>query len=90
MNQRKEVFCANCAKKYPATSKFCPFCGNPYNPCPVCGSDNLRTAKRCTTCGADLGTAASSGMAAGPVCSRCGAAVQPGVKFCPNCGNKLC
>lgn len=92
MGQRKEVFCSNCAKKYPTTSKFCPFCGNPYNPCPVCGSDNLRTAKRCTTCGAELvGGAAGgmAGMAAGPVCSRCGAAVQPGVKFCPNCGNKL-
>ncbi|MCK9171034.1 MAG: SPFH domain-containing protein [Treponema sp.] len=91
LNQRKEVFCANCAKKYPATSKFCPYCGNPYNPCPVCGSDNLRTAKRCVTCGADLtgsGTAAGN-VTAGPVCPRCGAAVQPGLKFCPNCGNKL-
>lgn len=90
MNQRKEVFCANCAKKYPTTSKFCPFCGNPYNPCPVCGSDNLRTAKRCTTCGADLGASVGEMAGAGPVCSRCGAPVQPGVKFCPNCGNKLC
>jgi membrane protease subunit (stomatin/prohibitin family) len=85
---RKEVFCAKCAKKYPATSNFCPFCGNKYNPCPRCGSDNLDGAKRCVSCGSEL---AQSGAAAGfgNVCSRCGQQVQPGIKFCPGCGNKI-
>jgi membrane protease subunit (stomatin/prohibitin family) len=84
---RKEVFCAKCAKKYPATSSFCPFCGNKYNPCPRCGSDNLESARRCVSCGTEL----TRGPAAGPgnACSRCGQEVKPGIKFCPHCGNKI-
>jgi len=84
---RKEVFCAKCAKKYPATSKFCPFCGNQYNPCPRCGSDNLPGSKRCTSCGTELAPAQVFGGVG--ACSRCGAQIPPGVKFCPNCGNKV-
>ncbi|MCL2878669.1 MAG: SPFH domain-containing protein [Treponema sp.] len=83
---RKEVFCAKCAKKYPATSNFCPFCGNKYNPCPRCGSDNLETSKRCVSCGTELAQMNSGG---GNVCPRCGQPATPGVKFCPGCGNKL-
>jgi membrane protease subunit (stomatin/prohibitin family) len=84
---RKEVFCARCAKKYPATSSFCPFCGNKYHPCPRCGSDNLESARRCVSCGTGL----TPGPAAGPgsACSRCGQEVKPGIKFCPHCGNKI-
>jgi membrane protease subunit (stomatin/prohibitin family) len=84
---RKEVFCAKCAKKYPATSNFCPFCGNKYNPCPRCGSDNLEGAKRCVSCGSEL--AQPGAAVAGNICSRCGQQVQPGIKFCPGCGNKI-
>ncbi|MDR2841734.1 MAG: zinc-ribbon domain-containing protein, partial [Spirochaetaceae bacterium] len=84
---RKEVFCAKCAKKYPVTSKFCPHCGNPFNPCPRCGSDNLSSSRRCVSCGTELSAPASA--AGGLGCSRCGAPVTPGVKFCPNCGNKV-
>lgn len=88
MNQKAEVFCSNCGKKYSTQSKFCPFCGDPYNPCPVCGADNPQNAKRCVTCGAGLQVV--SGLGAGVnACSRCGSAIQPGVKFCPNCGNKV-
>ena len=50
----KEVFCSNCAKKYPNTHKFCPFCGDAYNPCPKCGTDNDPNAKRCVSCGTQL------------------------------------
>jgi membrane protease subunit (stomatin/prohibitin family) len=85
---RKEVFCARCAKKYPATSNFCPFCGNKYNPCPRCGSDNLAGSKRCVSCGTELAGGAVGG-AFGNACSRCGQTVSPGLKFCPNCGSKL-
>ena len=85
MQNVREVFCSNCAKKYPSTSKFCPFCGDAYNPCPVCGADNSSNAKRCTTCGAALSSAASGG----DVCPRCGTPQAPGVKFCSNCGAKL-
>lgn len=85
-NTRVEVFCSNCAKKYPSTSRFCPHCGNPYNPCPVCGADNSDKAKRCVSCGAQL---QNSQIPSGNSCSKCGTAVQPGLKFCPACGNKL-
>jgi predicted amidophosphoribosyltransferase len=84
---RKEVFCAKCAKKYPATSSFCPFCGNKYNPCPRCGSDNLESARRCVSCGTELARGPVAGL--GSACSRCGQEVKPGIKFCPHCGNKI-
>ena len=85
---RKEVFCSKCSKKYSATSNFCPFCGNKYNPCPRCGSDNLEGSKRCVSCGTALDSMQAGG-GFGNVCSRCGQSVSPGVKFCPGCGNKL-
>jgi len=84
---RKEVFCAKCAKKYAATSNFCPFCGNKYNPCPRCGSDNLEGSKRCVSCGTALESAQQGGF--GNACPRCGQPAAPGVRFCPGCGNKL-
>jgi membrane protease subunit (stomatin/prohibitin family) len=84
---RREIFCAKCSKKYPATNNFCPHCGNKYNPCPRCGSDNLPGSKRCVSCGTVL--AEQGGGPAGYSCSRCGAAVAPGTKFCPSCGNKI-
>jgi membrane protease subunit (stomatin/prohibitin family) len=85
---RKEVFCAKCAKKYPVTSSFCPFCGNKYNPCPRCGSDNLAGSKRCVSCGSELVAGPGAG-GFGNTCARCGQQVSPGIKFCPSCGNKL-
>ncbi len=83
---RKEVFCSNCSKKFPANSAFCPYCGNKYNPCPACGADNSPRATRCTTCGTML---SNNAQAAGNVCSKCHNPVQFGLKFCPICGNKL-
>jgi membrane protease subunit (stomatin/prohibitin family) len=88
MGGRKEVFCSKCAKKYPVTSKFCPFCGDPYNPCPRCGSDNDSNARRCVSCGSELGTPQGAG-GFGAFCGRCGQQVPAGTKFCPNCGNKV-
>ena len=86
---RKEVFCAKCAKKYPTTSSFCPHCGNKYNPCPRCGSDNLENARRCVSCGTELASQAVQGEGYASVCSRCGQQVSLGLKFCPGCGNKI-
>jgi membrane protease subunit (stomatin/prohibitin family) len=86
---RKEVFCAKCAKKYPATSNFCPFCGNKYNPCPRCGSDNLEGARRCVSCGTELAPNPAVVGAFGNACPRCGVEVKAGLKFCPQCGNNL-
>lgn len=88
MQQRQEVFCSNCGKKFPMTARFCPYCGDPYNPCPVCKSDNPTGAKRCVTCGAALQDSNASMTNINLVCSRCGAALTPGIKFCPSCGQK--
>jgi len=85
---RKEVFCAKCAKKYSATSSFCPHCGNRYNPCPRCGSDNLEGSKRCVSCGTSIEVMQQAG-GFGNVCSRCGQTAAPNLKFCSGCGNKL-
>lgn len=85
----REVYCANCSKKHLSTEHFCPHCGNEYNPCPRCGSDNLKTAKRCVSCGTPLQQAqAPTGSSIGGKCSSCGTPIQPGMAFCPNCGAK--
>jgi len=85
---RKEVFCSKCAKKYPTTSSFCPFCGNKYSPCPRCASDNAEGSKRCVSCGSEI-MPMQAGGGFGDACSRCGQPAMPGVKFCHGCGNKL-
>lgn len=74
------VYCSNCAKKYPNTSKFCPHCGDQYNPCPNCGADNDVSIRRCVSCGAQLQQAANN-------CPHCGAQLQPGAAFCGSCGS---
>ena len=78
-----EVYCSKCSKKYTSDKKFCPHCGDPYNPCPKCGADNDVGATRCVTCGAPLTTNT------GNVCPNCHTAVIPGSAFCPNCGRPL-
>jgi membrane protease subunit (stomatin/prohibitin family) len=73
----REVFCSNCSKKYSSTSKFCPHCGDPYVPCPRCGADNDKAARRCVNCGTPLESAA--------ICPKCGIQLPPGAIICPRC-----
>lgn len=80
----KMVYCSNCGKKYPSTSSFCPNCGNKYNPCPQCGTDNNPHARRCVSCGAQLG-----GTPGGATCPHCNAPLAPGTVFCGNCGQRV-
>ena len=78
----KEVYCANCSKKHLTTERFCPHCGNEYNPCPKCMSDNPKNARRCVSCGTSL-----QQQAPGAACISCGAQLPPGVSFCSYCGS---
>jgi membrane protease subunit (stomatin/prohibitin family) len=80
--QVREVYCSNCAKKFPSTHRFCPHCGDPYNPCPRCGTDNDQNAKRCISCGAPLQAEAAT-------CPNCNTPLVPGSAFCGNCGKQL-
>lgn len=79
----KMIYCANCSKKHLTTEHFCPHCGSEYNPCPICGSDNPRTAKRCVSCGTPLCQPANEQRF---VCQGCGAPLTPGMAFCSQCG----
>jgi membrane protease subunit (stomatin/prohibitin family) len=80
-NQIKDVYCSNCSKKFPNSHRFCPHCGDTYDPCPKCGTDNDKSAKRCVSCGTQLITEIS-------LCINCNSPIQSGSSFCGNCGQK--
>lgn len=79
----RDIYCSNCANKYPSNMKFCPKCGNQYRPCPMCGSDNSSTAKRCVNCGNSLQQENIE------ICPNCKNPIPPGSAFCPNCGRPV-
>ncbi|MCB0536424.1 MAG: SPFH domain-containing protein [Bacteroidetes bacterium] len=81
VNQVKEVYCSNCSKKFSSTHRFCPHCGDPYDACPKCGTDNDKNAKRCVSCGTPLQTEMS-------LCTNCNTPLAPGSSFCGNCGQQ--
>ncbi|HOX79328.1 MAG TPA: SPFH domain-containing protein [Bacteroidales bacterium] len=80
--QIKDVYCSNCSKKFASNLRFCPFCGDEYNPCPKCGTDNDKSAKKCVSCGTAL--ASGSGF-----CPNCNSPLVPGSAFCANCGRPV-
>lgn len=75
-----EIHCNKCGALLKPTSKFCPECGDRYDPCPECGADLPLNATTCPVCGKVL-----------PVpCPACGAMLdKPNAKFCPECGVSL-
>lgn len=79
MPRPSSVFCSNCGKQYPTTSQFCPHCGDKYNPCPNCGRDNDKSAKRCTGCGSYLHIEENR-------CPHCNSHLPTGAAFCSSCG----
>jgi membrane protease subunit (stomatin/prohibitin family) len=83
--QIREVYCSNCSKKFPSNHKFCPHCGDLYNPCPKCGTDNQQNARRCVSCGMVL----TGGGEARNFCPNCNASLVAGATFCGNCGSKV-
>ena len=82
----REIFCSNCSRKFASTMKFCPHCGNAYRPCFKCGSDNERSARRCTCCGVSLMEAQAP---VSPLCTGCGSVLESGAAFCSQCGQKV-
>jgi membrane protease subunit (stomatin/prohibitin family) len=74
----RDVYCSNCSKKFSNSLNFCPHCGDPYTPCPKCGTDNDQGAKRCVSCGTQL---------AGDSCPNCNTTLAPGATFCGSCGH---
>ncbi len=82
IQQVREVYCSNCSKKFANNLKFCPFCGDEYCPCPKCGTDNDKNAKRCVSCGQTL-------LIEQGLCPNCNKPVAAGSGFCGNCGKPL-
>ena len=78
-NAIREVYCSNCSKKFSNNLKFCPHCGDEYCPCPKCGTDNEKNAKRCVSCGQNLNANQS-------ICTNCNSTLPAGASFCGNCG----
>lgn len=81
INQIKEVYCSNCSKKFPSSHRFCPHCGDPYDACPKCGTDNDKSAKRCVSCGTHLQSETA-------VCTFCNTPLVASSSFCGNCGKQ--
>ena len=78
----REVYCSNCSKKFANNLSFCPFCGDEYCPCPKCGTDNDKNAKRCVSCGQTLLTDQA-------LCPNCNTTIVLGSSFCGSCGKPL-
>ncbi|MDM8312381.1 Membrane protease subunit, stomatin/prohibitin family, contains C-terminal Zn-ribbon domain [Clostridium cadaveris] len=77
--EKKRLTCSNCGCDINENVKFCPECGNKYNPCPECGYDMEEGATKCAGCGYELPKK----------CPKCGNNVPANVKFCPECGEML-
>ena len=75
----REVYCSNCSKKFASNLRFCPFCGDEYDACPKCGTDNDKNAKRCVSCGFQL----QQGL---NLCTNCNTPIVAGSAFCGTCG----
>lgn len=78
-NQKHKILCNECGCELNPKIKFCPNCGNKYNPCPNCGADLEEGATSCGKCGYNFAH----------LCPKCGAALTSKVKFCPECGESL-
>ncbi len=76
----KDVYCSECSKKFSSAMQFCPHCGDRYNPCPKCGSDNNINATRCVSCGITLQQQNVN------ICGGCNNIIDAGLRFCPHCG----
>jgi len=81
VNQVREIYCSNCSKKFPSSHRFCPHCGDPYDACPKCGTDNDKSAKRCVSCSTQLQSETA-------LCANCNTPLASGSSFCGTCGKQ--
>lgn len=72
------VICSNCETKFSTQYKFCPSCGDVYNPCPNCKTDLEANITICYACEYVL-----------PVICICGNQCTTDSKFCSNCGKNI-
>ncbi|ATW26802.1 SPFH domain-containing protein [Candidatus Formimonas warabiya] len=76
----KVIVCSNCGASYTLGVKFCPECGNAYNPCLKCQADVKKGTTVCSVCGVSMPK----------VCPNCGGTIEnEKTKFCPECGTSL-
>lgn len=73
------ILCIKCGCELTGKVKFCPECGDKYNPCQKCGADLEEGSTTCPQCGYE-----KPGK-----CPKCEIDIQKGVKFCPECGESL-
>lgn len=78
-NDKELITCSNCGFKYNSSVKFCPECGDAYNPCPNCKADLKQGEQVCHECGNVLPKA----------CPNCNTIIDGNCKFCPECGQAL-
>lgn len=96
--------CNECGHVYPRSFKFCPECGDKYNPCKYCGADIPDNVDVCPVCGKTESVCPKCsfvltdplpkfcpecGEALHKKCTTCNAALEGNPKFCPECGSKL-
>lgn len=70
------IQCNKCEAHFDESFKFCPHCGDAYNPCPHCGKDQVQGLSICFDCNQPMSTG----------CVSCGHVSAIGMKFCPQCG----
>lgn len=99
------IVCSKCGNAYSSKSKFCPECGDSYNPCAFCGADMNRDDAVCPKCGKQAPQPCPNcgkpvagdkvkfcpecGQSLAKTCGKCGTVIGGNTKFCPDCGSKL-
>ncbi|MCL1791086.1 MAG: SPFH domain-containing protein [Peptococcaceae bacterium] len=76
---QEEVVCYECGARFSNKAKYCPECGNLYNPCVYCRADIPLGASTCPLCSKTLPKA----------CPKCNTIPAENMKFCPECGESL-
>lgn len=90
------MICPYCGSQTDGSVKFCHICGHrieQFAPkvtnCPRCGQAVAGSEKFCPACGCALGSSDGTQPVyskESSICASCGAELDPGARFCRNCG----